>query len=65
MEYPITWAAATKISKICVWVAKNLGNCAESLNSRQKCAGNIFPAQTELYSLEVRYYFISCMYFQL
>ena len=41
------WAA----SKICVCVAKNLGNCAESLNSRQNCVGNKFPAQTELYSL--------------
>ena len=48
VDYSITCTAA---SKICVCVAKNLGNCAESLNSRQNCPGNLFPAQTELYSL--------------
>ena len=62
-EYRITWLrnieysedsysiTCTAASKICVCVMKNLGNCAESLNSRQNCAGNLFLAQTELYSL--------------
>ena len=49
-EDSYNFAAATKI---CVCVAKSLGNCAESLHSRQKCAGNLFPAQTELYSLDL------------
>ena len=50
-DIAITCAAAPKI---CICVTKNLGNCTESLNSTQKCTGNLFPARTEHYSLVAR-----------